>query len=298
VVQALQSEFLTELHANSKIQTVALSKLQIDYTYQRDTSEKLVDEIANNWDVIASELILVSDRGPRSKDGDVKGGLHIVNGQHRSKAALKKGLTEVDARIIDLRKMDDPASIEAGFRLKTNVRLGDRPVERFKAQLRAGDPESLAIQTLLSQFDTEINQTPNIDVGINAVVTIEKIYRVDDGSLLRDTLTLTKDIWKHVGGKAATSPLLYGMAWFIEKHADESDRTRLVAKLESVGLTVLEQRARTIKLTMGGSLWVNYYRAIVEIYNEQLREKKRLSWKTRGSQSLGSNTAGTRATAE
>src|SRR6202035_4007340 len=186
--------------------------------------------------------------------------------------------------IIDLRKEDDPAAIEAGFRLKTNVRLGNRPLERFKAQLRANDPESIAIREMLTQFDTEINTVPNNDQGINAVVTIEKIYRVDDGALLRDTLTLVQDVWKRVNGEVPASPLLYGIAWFIEKHAEESDRTRLVAKLESVGLAVLEQRARTIKLTMGGSLWVNYYRAIVELYNEQLREKKRLAWKLRGSQ--------------
>lgn len=281
------SEFLNELHANSKIEKVPLAKLQVDFTYQRDTSEKLVDEIANNWDVIASELILVSNRGTRPAGGDVKGGYFIVNGQHRSKAAQKKGLDSIDARIIDLRKEDDPAAIEAGFRLKTNVRLGDRSLERFKAQLRAGDPESLAIQGLLKQFDAEINQQPNTDTGINAVVTIEKIFRVDDGALLRDTLTLVKDVWKYVGGKYTSSPLMYGIAWFIEKHAEESDRTRLVSKLEGIGLAVLEQRARTIKLTMGGSLWVNYYRAIVELYNEQLREKKRLQWKLRGSQQLG-----------
>ena len=286
------SDFLQELHANSKIEKVKLSSLKIDYSYQRDTSEKLVDDIANNWDVIASELILVSDRGSRPKDGDVKGGRFIVNGQHRSKAAQKKGLEEIDARIIDLRKEEDPAAIEAGFRLKTNIRLGDRSLERFKAQLRAGDPESLGIVKLLKQFDAEINVQPNPDQGINAVVTIEKIYRVDDGALLRDTLTLVKDVWKYVGGKYSSSNLLYGLAWFIEKHADESDRTRLVAKLESIGISVLEQRARTIKLTMGGSLWVNYYRAIVELYNEQLREKKRLQWKLRGSQSLQRRSGG------
>jgi hypothetical protein len=279
-------DFIKELHANSKIEKVALSKLQVDSSYQRDISEKLVDEIANNWDVIASELILVSNRGSRTASGDVKGGLFIVNGQHRSKAGAKLGLTDIDARIIDLRKEEDPAAIEAGFRLKTNVRLGDRSLERFKAQLRAGDPESLAIRDLLSQFDTEINTVPNSEVGINAVVTIEEIYRVDDGSLLREVLTLVQDVWKHVGGDHSKSPLLKGIAWFIEKHAEETDRSRLVHKLEGIGATVLEQRSRTIKLTMGGSLWVNYYRAIVELYNEQLREKQRLAWKLRGSQAL------------
>ena len=280
------AEFIRELHANSEIKEISLSQLKVDYTYQRDVSEALVDEIANNWDEIASELILVSNRGTRSKEGDVTGGLFIVNGQHRSKAAAKRGEEKIWARVIDLRKIEDPASFEAGFRLKTNVRLGDRPLERFKAQLRAGDPESIAIRDLLARFDAEINVQPNPDTGINCVSTFETIYRLDDGALLKDLLELLKDSYGHVGGKNTQSPLVKGLAWFIEKHSRESDRTRLVSKLQGIGHTQLGARARMSKATQGGSLWLNYYRMIVDIYNEQLRDKNRLQWKQRGRQTL------------
>lgn len=283
---AKQSDLAKELHANSVVEEVPLAKLQVDYSYQRDVSEVLVDEIANNWDIVASELILVSNRGTRQKGGDIRGGLFIVNGQHRSKAALKMGMDKIPARVIDLRKVDDPAAIEAGFRLKTNVRLGDRPLERFKAQLRSGDEQSIAIRDLLTRLGTEINTQPNPETGINAVVTVEIIYQMDDGKMLKDVLELIKDVWKYPGGKHTNSALLKGLAWFIAKHADESERGRLVTKLQSVGLTALESRARTIGLTMGGSLWVNYYRAIVDLYNEQLRDKRRLQWKLRGNRSL------------
>lgn len=275
-----------EIHAQSKIEKVEIAKLQIDYTYQRDPSEALVDQIAAEWDVVASELILVSNRGPRTKDAEVRGGLFIVNGQHRTKAGQKKGLLEMDARVIDLKKFDDPAAIEAGFRLKTNVKLGDRPLERFKAQLRAGDEESLAIQKILASFNTEINTQNQTDIGINCVSTIEALYRLDDGALLKETLEVIRDVWKYVGGKHTQSALLKGVCWFIEKHAEDSDRTRLVNKLQGVGLTAMSSRARTIGLTMGGSLWMNYYRAIVDLYNEQLRESNRLPWMMRGAQSL------------
>jgi hypothetical protein len=275
-----------ELHANSKIVEVDLGKLQSDHSYQRDTNEALVDEIANDWDTVASELILVSDRGARPKDGDIKGGLFIVNGQHRTKAAQKKGMTTIWARVIDLKKARDPGAMEAEFRLKTNRRIGDRPLERFKAQLRAGNAESLAIEKLLTSFETEINTQPNGDVGINCVSTIETIYRYDDGALLKDTLEVIRDTWRYVGGKHSKAALIKGVSWFIEKHAEDSDRTRLVAKLKAVGDTALEARARTIGLTMGGSLWMNYYRAIVDLYNEQLREKQRLQWMLRGSRQL------------
>lgn len=285
--EAKKAALIDELHASSEIKEIPLNKLQVDSTYQRDTSETLVDKIANDWDVVASELILVSNRGTRDASGDVRGGLWIVNGQHRSKAAQKRGMEKIWARVIDLRKVEDPASVEATFRLKTNVRMGDRPLERFKAQLRAGDEQSIAIRDILASFGTEINTQTNLETGINAVVAVEQIYQMNDGALLREVLQLIKDAWKYPGGKHAQASLLKGIAWFIDKHASESERSRLVTKLSGLGPNPLASRAATIRLTMGGSLWINYYRAIVDLYNDQLKEKNRLEWKIRGSQSLG-----------
>lgn len=277
-----------ELHATSRIEEVELNLLQIDSSYQRDVSESLVDTIVETgWDQVAAELVTVSDRGSRDAGGEVRGGLFIVNGQHRSKAAQKIGLTKVWARVIDLRDDPDPAVMEARFRLRTNVRLGDRPLERFKAQLCAKDEDSIAIVKILESFGAEINVTPSPEVGINCVSTIEALYRLDDGGLLRETLEVIRDAYGYVGGKHAGANLLKAIAWFIEKHADESDRTRLISKLTGIGLGALETRARTAQLSMAGALWVNYYKSLVELYNEQLREKSRLQWKLRGKTALG-----------
>lgn len=282
-----------ELHATSRIEEVDLALLKIDSNYQRDISEKLVDNICETgWDQVAAELITVSDRGKRPDGGDVRGGLYIVNGQHRSKAAQKLGLTKVWARVIDLRKDEEPAKMEARFRLRTNVRLGDRPLERFKAQLCAGDEASLAIVKILASYGAEINIVPTPDVGINAVSTIEALYRLDEGGLLRETLEVVRDAYGYVGGRNAGANQLKAICWFIEKHADESDRTRLVSKLQTIGGTALETRARTTQLSMSGALWVNYYRAIVDLYNESLREKSRLQWKLRGKSALSRTTPG------
>jgi hypothetical protein len=280
------------IHANSKIEEVLLSRLQIDWSYQRDISEAVVDEIAADWDIVASELILVSNRGTRPADGEIKGGLFVVNGQHRSKAAQKKGMTKIWARVIDLRKHEDPGSVEAGFRLKTNKRLGDRPLERFKAQLRSGNEESLAIVKILKKLETEINQAAQPETGINCVATIEQVYRYDDGQLLSDTGKLIVDTFKYFGGKNAHSAFIKGTAWFIDKHAEEANRERFIGRLQSLGQGTLVTRARATGLTMGGSLWLNYYRAMVELYNEGLRERNRLHWKYRGSGSLESAKAG------
>lgn len=278
----MNSSDAADLHAKSEIREVPLNRVQVDGSYQRQISDILVDRIADDWDVVASELVLISNRGTRTDESGVKGGYFVVNGQHRCKAAVKLGEQKIWARVIDLRHIEDPAAVEATFRLKTNVRLGDRPLERFKAQIRAGDEESLAIVAMLASFDTEINMVPQMETGINCVSTIEGLYRLDDGGLLREILQLVKDSFGYVGGKNVTAGFLKGVAWFIEKHAEESDRDRLCEKVATIGLAALDRRARAHQSTMGGALWMNYYRSLVELYNEKLRESNRLEWKTRG----------------
>jgi len=273
------------IHAASKVVQVELGVLKIDRSYQRDPSQSLVDKIADKWNEVASELLLVSDRGDRENGHD--GGMFVVNGQHRSLAARKVGVTKVWARVIDLRNYPDPAAIEATFRLQTNVRMSDKPLERFKAQLRAHDPESMAIQKILAEYDTEVNQVPNQDYGINAVAAVERLYRVDEGLLLKDMLQLLRDTYGVIGGKSTTSALMIGYAWFIVKHAEESSRSRVVEKLNEAGPAALDRRARTIGATLPGSLWVQYYRAIVDFYNERLQEKSKLEWRLRGAGSFG-----------
>jgi hypothetical protein len=274
---------VNQLHANSEIREVPLAELKVDRTYQRDPSQSLVDEIANNWDEVASELVLVSDRGDRETDG----GLYIVNGQHRSLAASKLGKGLIWARVVDLTAVEDPGEVEASFRLKTNVRLGDRPLERFRAQVRAGDEQSIAIVNLLATFDSEINVVPQAEFGINSVATVEKLYRVDQGNLLRETLSLIRDAFGVVGGRPTTAATLVSISWFVIKHAEETDRSRIVEKIKDSGLAAWDRRARSIGATMGGSLWMNYYRALVDFYNERLSDSRKLEWRLKGSGGWG-----------
>lgn len=283
-----------EVKASSKVGRVTIADLQIDQSYQRVPSPQLVDKIEQNWDVVASELLLVSDRGNRN-GSDVQGGLFLVNGQHRSLAAKRRNIKMLDARIIDLSGEEDPAAIEAKFRLTTNVGLRDRATERFKAQLRSGDAESVDIVKILAQCGTEILFNPADEFGITAIATVESIYRFDDtGGLLRQTLELIRDSYGGYTEKAQTSAMLKGMAWFIIVHSEQADYTRLKQKLGMIQSVAIDRKARTIQGSMQGSLWFNYYRAIVDVYNDGLRnERSRLEWVSRGARALGGKSGGT-----
>lgn len=289
---ATQPEDMADLlHANSKIMQVEIEKVQVDRSYQRDPSMVLVDKIAEEWNLIASELVLISDRGPRPEGSEVGGGLFIVNGQHRLRAARKLGHKKIWARVIDLKAVEDPGAAEASFRLQTNVRLADRIHERFRAQLRAGDEESHAIVRLLARFDAEINLTPTTESGINCITTIETIYRVDEGALLNDVLEIIRGAVTVVGGKNVNAGFVKGLAWFVEKHSMDCDRGRVIEKIHVMGVGGMERRARAMQSSFAGPLWLNYYRALVDLYNEKLAPKNRLELSTRGQNMLRPRTA-------
>lgn len=262
----------SDFHAESEIKNVSLDTLNVDRSYQRDVSITLVEQIRNNWDEVASELILVSKRDD--------GTLWIVNGQHRTAAARLKGEKKIWARVVSGLGPEQ----EAALRLKTNVRLTDRPLERFRAQVRAGDPESLAIVSIVKRVGSHVNESPSAEEGINSITTLEAIYRVDDGALLLSTLEFVKDTFGEIRGKSAISYILRSVAWFLMRHSD-ANMERVAANLKGIGPAALDRHARTIQATMGGALWLNYYRSMIELYNEGLGEKSRLEWRTSGATS-------------
>ncbi len=280
---------IENFHETSVIEEISLEALNIDRSYQRDPSQSLVEDIAAHWDEVASELVLVSNRG----NGQ---GLWLVNGQHRSLAARKLGHETIWARIVDLSNLKDPAAVEAELRLKLNVKLGDRPLERFKAQVRAGDEDSLKIVKIMEKFDTQIASKMGGE-GIGAISTVEAIFGQDPtGALLVETLEIIRDSFARLTGKVVSAAMLKGVAWFIEKHDAEVDRGRLHEKIASVGIEAIHRKAVTMQSVMGGSMWMNYYRTLVDIYNDGLHVKSRLEFRLRGANAFAARSKGGRVT--
>jgi hypothetical protein len=261
---------VADVNGAGKIEVVEIDQLHVDRAYQRELNMELVQKIASKWEPTAAGPIVVS----RRRNGD----LYIVNGQHRTAGAKMAGETHILAQVVD--GLDE--ATEAVLRLQGNTRLGDRSLERFRAQVAAGYAESLDIVKILARFDTKINTASN-EPGINCVSAVERIYRTDKGVLLVRTLEVVKEAFGEIAGRSATAALLAAIAWFLQTHpAEEYDRNRLIEKLSGVGLAALDRMATNTKAAMGGAKWVNVYRAIVEAYNEKLSESNRLEWRTRG----------------
>lgn len=258
-------------------QAVEIDVLQVDHRYQRDLNQNLVEKILADWDFVASDIASISQR----EDGS----LWIIDGQHRAAAAKLAGETEILAFVYVGLTIEE----EADKRLKANNGRADSSLERFHAQHTAGKPETLAIVSLCEEFGTKVNRSMNKSSGINAVSCLETLYRVDGGLLLRETLLLLRDAYGEIQGTVATEPVLRGCAWFLRQHSREMSRADLRGRMSRDGVDEVLRKARSHKSAMGGSLWVNFYRALVEVYNHRRAEHNRLEWRTQHKHVIDSN---------
>ena len=260
------------LTANGRVKrtegVVKIADLGIDMRYQRELKQSLVDRILADYDIVAADLITVSRRAD--------GTLWIVNGQHRTAAAKLAGETEMLALIYDGLTLEE----EADLRLKSNNRRADTPQERFYGQLTKGDEESLAIQQLLAAVGSRVNRSPNQSSGVNCVSTLEYIYRKDAGLTLRSTLRLLFDAFGPIQGEIAQESVIHGTAWFIKQHGAEVSRADVVKRMRHEGVQRLLTQARTHQQVARGALWLNFYRALVEMWNYKRGEKNRIEPRT------------------
>jgi hypothetical protein len=247
-----------------EVEVVELADLRIDHRYQRPLDQGLVERILSDWDPIAADPLTISQRAD--------GSLWIVNGQHEAAAATLKGETEMLAFIYTGLTVKQ----EADLRLKKNNRRSDTPLERFHAQVMAGNAESLAIVALLAEFGTEINKQVTAYHGINAVAAVEHVFRWDEGTTLRQTLFVVRDSFGEIKGDAASGALIKGIAWFIRQHAGQVNMRELIRRVSRYDADEIRRKARSHKAVVGGADWINVYRALVEIYNHRRAEHTRI----------------------
>lgn len=246
--------------------------LIVDPRYQRGLDQRKVEEIRSDWDPIAADHVVLSLR----KNGD----LAIVNGQHLIVAALLEGETVLLAEVYT--GLTVPR--EADIRLKKNNARPDTALEKFHARLAKEEETpgvATAIVALLGAFETHINKSPSKYEGINCVGVVERLYGRDDGVILRRTMKATKEAFGKLAGDPVTGAPLEGLAWFLTVHYGEYKWPKLIDQMRKNGVADLNYIARGFKRVMGGADWINYYRALVEVYNKSVRKSEaKLEMKT------------------
>lgn len=268
-------------------EALSIEGLNIDPSYQRTLRHDLVRNIAEHFSKEKAGPILVN----RRSDGT----LWVVDGQHRMTGADQAGEKTILANVVAGLSEQQ----EAELRLARNDRRSDTIYEKFRTRLVMGDETAHRLVEIAHQFDTQINLEANMNKGINSIAATEQLYRLDYGASLMKVLKALQDMFLEDGGglhgRNVTFAMIKSTYWFLDRHvvSKEANYNEWIERVARVGVHDLDRKARGYKAAMGGSLWLNYYRAMVEVYNFNRQEKNKLEWKTTGSAGvLGSNDSG------
>lgn len=144
------------------LQYLTPSQLSVDPTYQRKldgtTSQKLIREIAQNWDWSLCLPLVVARRDSDSPQG---GGLFVVDGQHRHAAAALRGDIQVLPCVIL-----EGSAVEVEARLFVRLNKQRRPISKldeFRAAIAAGDAQACEIEDALARAGLRLAANTNPD---------------------------------------------------------------------------------------------------------------------------------------
>jgi hypothetical protein len=119
---------------------VPTKELEVDYAYQRDRiNQRRVEELSRAWDWIACGCLVVALREDNK--------WFVVDGQHRKLAAdLRGDIAELPCLVFETTGRREEAM---GFLTINQGRASVGSLDRYKAQLLAGDKTAFALESLV-----------------------------------------------------------------------------------------------------------------------------------------------------
>jgi hypothetical protein len=119
---------------------VPTKELEVDYAYQRDQiNDRRVQELSRSWDWVACGCLVVALREDNK--------WFVVDGQHRKLAAdLRGDIAELPCLVFETTGRREEAM---GFLTINQGRASVGSLDRYKAQLLAGDKTAFALESLV-----------------------------------------------------------------------------------------------------------------------------------------------------
>jgi hypothetical protein len=188
--QREQAEHAIATYVSPRLEAMILAHLQIDEHYQRARAERKVDRLRAYFNPNACQPLAVSRRSD--------GSLFLVDGQHRAAALQDLGQETWMALVYsNLTRRE-----EAAMWSELNTRQAKpKATERFKAKLSEGNPEALAIKSIVEKAGFNVHtkgggrRTPAAKSEIFAIEALERIYRRNKTIGLEHTLTTIGETW-------------------------------------------------------------------------------------------------------
>jgi hypothetical protein len=212
---------------------VPLDRLFVDADYQRPLTS-FVEEVARDYDPAKVGTLLVSERDD--------GRYAVFDGQTRMEAMRQNGEPEAPCLIYSGLTPENEAQLFADLVTK---RRGTATFLRFRAELRAGKPEAVAIAQIVEAAGLDLGLVEK-PTTVRAVAALEYVYRRDP-QLLPLVLGVIVQAWPDPKTDARlTGDIIRGLATFLQRESSVQHET-LVERLAGVTPMMIRHRANALK---------------------------------------------------
>ncbi len=203
-----------------RIEYLSVDDMQVDPAYQRLVKTGMAKKIAASLNMCAFGVLIVGRR--------VDGTYWVVDGQTRLSAARRANLHIVPCSVFE---STGPVLEAQVFRL-ANERTNLRQIEAYKAALTGGDPETVAIEEMVSDCGFQVSDNKGRWPGIKAVSSLRVAYR---NNVLYEVLTAIRLAYERATDDIQTSAtqgyMIDALRFAFVTWGNQIDQRRLVAVL-------------------------------------------------------------------
>lgn len=241
--------------------------LWIDPRVQRGLKKARVEKMAATFQPDAIGVLTTSFREP--------GRIHVIDGQHRYRAAELAGYTG-KLQTMEYKGLSIPEEA-ALFRLLNKTEQVNR-VDAFLISCIEEDPDSLRLAGFLADHGWSVG-TGATEHRLSAIASLERVYALD-GAAADATLAVLTAAFGHRAA-AVQGSLLEGVGRFLARHLADVNLADLTKRLAGIpgGPDGLLGIARGQAVTRSGNLSTQVATLVTNIYNQRRRTSALPEWR-------------------
>ena len=240
--------------------------LWVDPQVQRAVKKARVDNMAGDFHPEALGVLTTSHRSP--------GRIHVVDGQHRYRAAEAAGYAGT-IQTLEYRGLTIPEEA-ALFRLLNKTEKVSA-IDQFLVACVERNRDALAMAMILKGNGWSVGSTA-AEGRISAVRSLERVFAISPVAAGATIATITAAFGHRPA--AVQGSLIEGLGRMLARYGQDVDLTDLSKRLAGVpgGPDGLIGHARGQQLTRSGNLSAQVARVITNIYNQRRRSTALPEW--------------------
>lgn len=234
--------------------------LNVDHSYQREENTSKVRGMANSWSWIACGIIVVANRD---------GSFWVIDGQHRVLASRHRAdIATLPCLIFEIDSVPNEAK---GFLAANTLRRSVTALDKYRAQLVAGDAMAMYINDMLTRYNVSLSRDSGKSLETRCVSILTKLAR-SDKQAFESTLDIVTAL--SINSNSEISEIILdGLFYLYRSGLNFREDKKLRNRILTIGDQELKRAAKRVAAAYakgGARRWAD---GMLDAINHGLRQK-------------------------